>query len=193
MPKVNTLLLFRRLSSDLRRKIHFYYSNTNEDLTLIFFLLTFAKNKPPILITISSFLCRQTSTDFRQKYLEGNGSRPISMYAATAYDTIWTLALTFRRYLSLEWRQHARRRYLHAVPYEDLDLLKDRFIDIIESLDFLGISVGCLPEASRLQAQRGLAVDTWLCLENVSLRDKLEKWLLLYISQWLSVFSHNSL
>jgi hypothetical protein len=83
----------------------------------------------------------QTTTEFKQAYWDSNGSMPMSFFAATTYDTVWTIALTLRTAIG-QW-QSANKTVprLHAMNYTDLKPLRETYIDIIQNSHFDGVSV----------------------------------------------------
>ncbi|XP_025088236.1 gamma-aminobutyric acid type B receptor subunit 1-like [Pomacea canaliculata] len=84
-----------------------------------------------------------TSAEFKQAYIDNNGSNPMSFFAATTYDTVWTIALTLRAVVT-QRRQSSQPLTpltpLHEMNYSDLEEIRDMYLNIIENMHFLGVS-----------------------------------------------------
>lgn len=69
----------------------------------------------------------------------------MSFFAATTYDTVWTIALTLRAVVT-QRRQSSQPLTpltpLHEMNYSDLEEIRDMYLNIIENMHFLGVSVG---------------------------------------------------
>lgn len=69
----------------------------------------------------------------------------MSFFAATTYDTVWTIALTLRAVVT-QRRQSSQLLTpltpLHEMNYSDLEEIRDMYLNIIENMHFLGVSVG---------------------------------------------------
>ncbi|XP_033742389.1 gamma-aminobutyric acid type B receptor subunit 2-like [Pecten maximus] len=90
-----------------------------------------------------------TFDDFQRNYLSLNGTTPMSPYATSAYDTVWTVALTLRELLQNPNRQ------LNTVPYDDARGLVTEMMATLEYLTFDGLSG---PVSFQGPDRRGLAV-----------------------------------
>ncbi|XP_041357870.1 gamma-aminobutyric acid type B receptor subunit 1-like [Gigantopelta aegis] len=79
-------------------------------------------------------------SEFLSIYSRSNGSQPLSTHATTTYDTVWTMALTIKKTL-----QHRRETFvelpdLNQLNYTEMAPVRDHFFNIIEKLDFRGVS-----------------------------------------------------
>lgn len=73
----------------------------------------------------------QTFEDFKRDYIKLNGTMPMSPYATSAYDTVWTVALTIANLF-----RH-NDTDLGSVPYRDAN----EVMKAVEGLMFEGLSV----------------------------------------------------
>ncbi|GFO18328.1 gamma-aminobutyric acid type b receptor subunit 2-like [Plakobranchus ocellatus] len=87
-----------------------------------------------------SSVANLTSRQFQEAYRDANGSRPVSMFAASSYDTVWTMALTVRQALEI-WAENGTYPLLEKQTYDNMDQVKETFINTMESLEFPGVSV----------------------------------------------------
>ncbi|XP_035828126.1 uncharacterized protein LOC101854281 [Aplysia californica] len=81
-----------------------------------------------------------TSTEFLEAYFKSNGSRPLSMYAASTYDTVWTIALTIQETLRRWGANGTAAPPFHQLSYENMGSVKETFISTMENLEFPGVS-----------------------------------------------------
>ncbi|XP_071087833.1 gamma-aminobutyric acid type B receptor subunit 2-like [Haliotis cracherodii] len=81
-----------------------------------------------------------TTGEFQREYWENNGSVPMSMYASTTYDTMWTIALTLRATLERADTGNNSLPDLRRLNYSDMRPVKDAFMKTIEDLGFVGVS-----------------------------------------------------
>ncbi|CAG5136459.1 unnamed protein product, partial [Candidula unifasciata] len=86
----------------------------------------------------SKLVGNSTSKDFLEAYFRANGSQPMSSYATSSYDTVWTIANTIRSVLI--WEKNGTAPLLHQLCYEDMVAVNEMFIDTMEDLEFLGVS-----------------------------------------------------
>ncbi|KAH9505704.1 Gamma-aminobutyric acid type B receptor subunit 2 [Bulinus truncatus] len=80
-----------------------------------------------------------TSSEFTEAYINANGSLPMSIFAGSTYDTIWTMALTLRQATAL-WSENGTAPLLHRLSYDDMADVKETFITTMENLEFPGVS-----------------------------------------------------
>ena len=85
----------------------------------------------------------QSLREFFQGYNRHNGTKPLSPYATSTYDTVWTIALTLRKSME-NWRQNISgggNYRLESFSYENGDDMRNMFFSTMQNLGFLGISV----------------------------------------------------
>ncbi|XP_076468400.1 uncharacterized protein LOC143299155 [Babylonia areolata] len=81
-----------------------------------------------------------TTTEFKEAYHANNGSTPMSFFAATTYDTVWTIALTLAKAMA-QWRRSGHPvPPLHQMNYSSLAPVRDTYLDIIKNSRFNGVS-----------------------------------------------------
>ena len=82
--------------------------------------------------------------EFLHDYDDKKGPRPLSPYATTTYDSMWAIALTLKG--SLEYWQNGsdiggQNDILQSFTYERGAEIRNIFFDVMQNLEFLGISV----------------------------------------------------
>ena len=86
----------------------------------------------------------QSMREFLHDYDNKKGPRPLSPYATTTYDSMWAIALTLKG--SLEYWQNGsdiggQNDILQSFTYERGAEIRNIFFDVMQNLEFLGISV----------------------------------------------------
>ncbi|KAK3582846.1 hypothetical protein CHS0354_039993 [Potamilus streckersoni] len=80
--------------------------------------------------------------DFLLDYEKYNGTKPMSPYATSTYDTVWTIALTLRK--ALQWTKSGvnstNKFSLESFNYDNGEKIRKVFFNIMQELEFLGIS-----------------------------------------------------
>lgn len=76
-----------------------------------------------------------------EDYDRWKGVRPLSPYATSTYDTIWTVALTLRKAMD-QTPENKLEPLLEQFTYHNGKETTELFLGILQGLRFLGISVG---------------------------------------------------
>uniref|UniRef100_A0A0L8HMU5 Receptor ligand binding region domain-containing protein n=1 Tax=Octopus bimaculoides TaxID=37653 RepID=A0A0L8HMU5_OCTBM len=86
-----------------------------------------------------------TTEDFIEEYFQNNGTAPISPHATNTYDAIWTIALTLKSVVEEKINgsdsDDPKDVHLEHFQYESGSNLSKQFLETIDKLEFVGVSV----------------------------------------------------
>ncbi|CAG2186359.1 GABBR [Mytilus edulis] len=80
-----------------------------------------------------------TADKFLTDYKSINGTVPLSPYATSAYDTVWTMALTIKETLR-HWKENSSSHNISQFDYDDGEYIMADLRRVMQNLSFDGLS-----------------------------------------------------
>ncbi|VDI77951.1 gamma-aminobutyric acid type B receptor [Mytilus galloprovincialis] len=81
-----------------------------------------------------------TADKFLTDYKSINGTVPLSPYATSAYDTVWTMALTIKETLR-HWKENSSSHNISQFDYDDGEYIMADLRRVMQNLSFDGLSM----------------------------------------------------